>query len=141
MKNSQQVFRPSKKIGGKQRGVSFWVIVWGGAFFVLAAILATRSVPVYMNNQKIGAALEALKEEPGVMTASRSALLRKLKRRLNIDYADTYVNLDKAFRVTQKKSSRVMSINYEVVIGLVSNASLLFDFENEVNIERNPGGS
>ncbi len=141
MRNSNEKLRPSKTWGGKQRGVSFWGIVWGGAFFVCIAILATKSVPVYMNNQKISAALEALREEPDVMTASRSALLRKLKRRLNIDYAVTYVNLDKAFKVKQQKASRLLSINYEVVIGLFSNASLLFDFENEVNVERNPGGS
>jgi len=124
---------PSKKIGGKQRGIGFWGLVWGAAFFILVAILATKSIPVYLTNQKIATALERLTEERDVMTASRNTLLKKLKRRLNIDFAVTAVNFNKAFKVKKTRNgARELSVDYEVVIGLVHNASLLFDFKNRV---------
>ena len=61
-----------------------------------------------------------------------------MKRRLNIDYADDYVDLDDAFAVYKVKGVRHMTINYEVVVPLVANAALLFDFQNEVQVSRNP---
>ena len=119
----------AKKPINKQKGIAFWGLVWGAAFFILVAILATKSIPVYLTNGKIATALERLQEDREVLTASRSTLLKNLKRRLNIDFAVTAVNFDKAFKVKKLKSGgRELSVDYEVVIGLVHNASLLFDF-------------
>ena len=122
----------------RQRGLSFWGFVWGAAFFIFVTIIGVRSIPPYMNNQKINNALQLLPEERGVMTLPRIQLLRRLKRRLNIDYADTYVDLDSAFAVKNVKGVRHMTINYEVVVPLLANAYLLFDFQNEVQVSRNP---
>ena len=72
------------------------------------------------------------------MTASRNSLLRVLKRRLNIDSADTYVNLNKAFAVKNVKEGKEMSVDYEVVVPLFYNAALLFDFKNSVVATKNP---
>ena len=122
----------------RQRGLSFWGFVWGAAFFIFVTIIAVRSIPPYMNNQKLNKALTLLTEERSVMTLSRLQLLRRLKRQLNIDYADSYVDLDSAFAVKNIKGVRHMSINYEVVVPLLLNAYLLFDFKNEVQVARNP---
>lgn len=122
----------------KQRGLSFWGFVWGAAFFIFMTIIAVRAIPPYMNNQKLNKALNALTEERDVMTKSRIQLLRSLKRRLNVDYADNYVDLDSAFAIQNVKGVRHMTINYEVVVPLLLNAYLLFDFQNEVQVSRNP---
>ncbi|MEJ2178188.1 MAG: DUF4845 domain-containing protein [Gammaproteobacteria bacterium] len=124
----------------KQRGLSVWGFVWVAALVICVAILAVRSVPPYLNNQKINNALNLLLEESDVMTASRISLLRKMKRRLNIDYADTYVDLDKAFTVKSIKGGRQMTVNYEVLVPVAYNAYLLFDFKNEVLATKNPNG-
>jgi hypothetical protein len=122
----------------KQRGLSVWGFVWAAALVICVAILAVRSVPPYLNNQKINNALDLLLEEQDVMTASRVSLLRKLKRRLNVDYADTYVDLDKAFTVKKIKGGRQLTVNYEVLVPIAYNAYLLFDFKNEVMATKNP---
>lgn len=124
----------------KQRGLSVWGFVWAAAFVICVVILAVRSVPPYLNNQKINNALNLLLEERDVMTASRINLLRKMKRRLNVDYADTYVDLDKAFTVKKIKGGRQMTVNYEVLVPIAYNAYLLFDFKNEVLATNNPNG-
>ena len=123
----------------RQRGVSFWGFIWGAAFFICVTIVLVRAMPPYLNNQKISTALERLLEERTVMTDTRITLLRKLKRRLNIDFADEYVDLDKAFQIKRIKNKRRITVNYEVVVHLAYNASLLLDFKNEVIAERNAG--
>ena len=125
---------------GKQRGVSFWGLVWGAALFISLTAIMVRSLPPYLNDQKINKALNLLIEERSVMTDTRITLLRKMKRRLNIDYADEYVDLDKAFQVKRVKDKRVMTVNYEVVVHLLYNANLLFIFENEVIAAREGSG-
>jgi len=124
----------------KQRGLSVWGFIWTAILVICILVLGMRSVPPYLANQKINNALNLLTEERDVMTASRTTLLRKMKRRLNIDYADTYVNLDKAFTVKNVKGAREMSVNYEVLVPIAYNAYLLFDFKNEVLVTKNPDG-
>lgn len=122
----------------KQRGLSVWGFIWAAILVICILVLGMRSVPPYLANQKINNALNLLAEERNVMTASRISLLRKMKRRLNIDYADTYVDLDKAFTVKKVKGGREMSVNYEVLVPVAYNAYLLFDFKNEILVTKNP---
>ncbi len=124
----------------KQRGISFWGFVWAAAFLICVTVVAVRSIPPYLNNEKINKVLQLLVEERNIMTTSRARILKRMKLRLNIDYADNYVNLDKAFQIKNVKGVRVMTVNYEVVVHLVHNAFLLFDFKNKVEIANNPNG-
>ncbi len=122
----------------KQRGLSVWGFIWASILVICILVLGMRSVPPYLANQKINNALNLLAEEGDVMTATRITLLRKMKRRLNIDYADTYVDLDKAFTIKNVKGGREMSVNYEVLVPVAYNAYLLFDFKNEILVTKNP---
>ncbi|MEM7196217.1 MAG: DUF4845 domain-containing protein [Pseudomonadota bacterium] len=115
-----------------QRGLTFWGFVWGAAFFIILTIGAVKAIPPYMNNHKINKGLHALIDEPGIQTMARRRMLRLLNRKLNIDYADDVVNLNKAFKVKKIKGQRQLSVNYEVVVPLAYNANFLFDFTNEV---------
>lgn len=124
----------------RQKGISFWGFVWGAAFLICTTVILVRSIPPYLNNSKIGNALQLLSEEQNVMTASRANLLKKIKRRLNIDYADEYVNLNEAFKVKTLKQGRQITVDYEVVVPLFYNANLLFIFDNELLVTRNPNG-
>jgi hypothetical protein len=116
----------------KQSGLTFWGFVWGSALVVCIAYLVIIGIPPYLNNQKLYRALEALSEESRVMTMTRSSLIRSLNRKLNIDTADNIVNMDKTFRVKNIDGNRDLSIDYELVVPLAYNVSLLFDFKNHV---------
>ena len=122
-----------------KRGISFWGFIWGAALLICATIVLLRALPPYLNNQKINTALEWLLEERTIMTDSRITLLRKFKRLLGIDFDNRYVDLNKAFQVKQIKNKRQITVNYEVVVHLAYNASLLLDFKNEIMAARNAG--
>ena len=116
----------------RQTGVTFWGFVWSAVLFVCVCYLLILSIPPYLNNQKIHHALTSLAEEPEVMTMSRGALLRLMKRKLNIDHANDIVNLNKAFKIKNVNGKRDLYVDYEVVIPVFYNISLLFDFKNHV---------
>ena len=118
----------------RQGGLSFWGFIWASVLFILLAVVLVKSIPPYLNNNRIHSGLVALTEEPGIQTMHRQKILRLLKRKLNIDYADEIVNLNKAFKVKKVKGQRQISVNYEVIVPLAYNAFLLFDFKNEVVI-------
>ena len=120
----------------KQNGLTFWGFIWGCVLVVCTAYLLVIGIPPYLNNQKLYRALESLTEEPSVMSMSRAAMIRSLNRKLNIDFADTIVNLDKTFKVRNVDGNKDLSIDYELVVPLAYNISLLFDFQNHVIAKR-----
>ena len=116
----------------KQKGASFWMFVWGAALAICFSYLIIIGLPPYLGNQKIYRSLEHLAEEDTIMKMSRRQMVRLLNRKLNIDYADTIVNIDKAFKYKNVEGKRELSIDYELVVPLVYNISFLYDFENHV---------
>jgi hypothetical protein len=116
----------------KQKGASLWVFVWGAALAICFSYLIIIGLPPYLGNQKIYNSLERLAEDDDIMKMSRLQMVRLLNRKLNIDYADTIVKVDKAFKYKNVEGKRQLSIDYELVVPLVYNISLLYDFENHV---------
>lgn len=127
-----KIHNASLSMPGRQKGLSFWGLVWGAAVFIILTIGLVKSLPPYLNNHKIKNALIEMTEEPGIQTMQRRKVLRLINRKLNIDYADDVVNLNKALKIKNVKGRRQLSVNYEVVVPLAYNASFLFDFKNEV---------
>ncbi len=126
------------KIGNfsKQKGLSFWGFVWGAAMVVCMSYILILSIPPYLDNRKLYYALESLAEEPGVLRMQRHSMISLLNKKLNIDYADDIVNLNNAFRVRNVDGNKEFSIDYELVVPVFYNISLLFDFENQVLTNR-----
>lgn len=116
----------------RQKGMSFWGFIWSAVIVVCISYLLVISIPHYINNQKLYRALEDLAVEPGIMNMNRHSMIRLLNRKLNIDYADNIVNLNTAFKVRNVDAKKELSINYELVVPVFYNVSLLFDFENSV---------
>jgi len=119
-----------------QSGLSFWGFIWGAVLLVCISYLLVIGIPPYINNAKLHRSLESLAEEPGVMSMSRAEMIRKLNRKLNIDFADTIVNLNKAFKVRNVDGNKDLSIDYEFVVPVAYNISLLLDFKNHVFAKR-----
>ena len=116
----------------KQKGLSFWVFIWAAVLAICFSYLIIIGLPPFLGNAKIYRSLEHLAEEETVMTMSRLAMVRLLSRKLNIDYADTIVDVRKAFKFKNFEGRRELIIDYELVVPVAYNVSLLYDFENHV---------
>jgi len=120
----------------RQRGLGFWSFIWSAAVLVLVAVLLIKTIPVYTDNMKLRSALEDLADRSDIMQVHRRELIRSLENKLYIDYAHEIVDLKKAFKVKNVSGKRELSIDYERVVPLAYNASLLFDFKNHVTVPR-----
>jgi hypothetical protein len=121
-----------QQIVKKQTGLSFWGFVWSAVVVVLVSYIMILSIPVYINNAKLERALISLAEEPSIMRMSRTQMTQSLGRKLNIDMGDRIINIYEVFQFKKVGGKRELMLDYEIVIPVVYNASLLFDFKNHV---------
>ena len=119
-----------------QRGLSFWYFIWQVVFFICVSYILIIGIPPYLDNAKIQRALDSLVEERSVQTMSRSQIVKALNRKLNIDIADDIVQVAKVLKIKPVDGRKELRIDYEVVVPVVYNLSLLMDFENSALSQR-----
>ena len=119
-----------------QRGLSFWYFIWQVVFFICVSYILIIGIPPYLDNAKIQRALDSLVEERSVQTMSRSQIVKALNRKLNIDIADDIVQVAKVLKIKPVDGRKELRIDYEVVVPVVYNISLLMDFENSALSQR-----
>ena len=122
---------------GKQNGASMWALIGISSLIVLFALITMKMVPAYIDNAKVMSALETLAETPGAGQMSRRQMIDKLAAKLYIDMADDLLDLNTALEITKLKNTKQLSLNYERVIPMAYNISVLLDFENSVEVSLN----
>jgi len=113
-----------------QKGLSFWYFIWQVVFFICVSYILIIGIPPYLDNAKIQRALDSMVEEPRVRDMSRPQIVRLLNRKLNIDIADDIVKVAKVLKIKIVDGRKELRIDYEVVVPVVYNVSLLLDFQN-----------
>jgi hypothetical protein len=117
----------------RQRGVTFlgWLIL-----LVPVAILgyvAIRATPVFLTYTKVVRDMEQVTQEFATKDGiSRAAIIASLDRRFDVDYIDDPKPKD--FSITKSGEGWVINANYETVVPLFYNASLLLQFDKTVTI-------
>lgn len=117
----------------RQRGITFigWVILLVPvAILVYAGI---RLTPIYLNATKVARVLEQVRQEyQGQGSVSQTSLRNALGKRFNIEYIDYPDYKDLSIRKTGEGWE--IAAEYDEVVPLVYNVSLLVDFEQSVVI-------
>ena len=117
----------------RQRGITFigWVILLVPvAILVYAGI---RLTPIYLNATKVARVLEQVRQEyQGQGSVSQKSLRSALARRFNIEYIDYPDYQDLSIRKTGEGWE--IAAEYDEVVPLVYNVSLLVEFEQSVVI-------
>jgi Tfp pilus assembly major pilin PilA len=109
----------------RQRGLSMISFLFVAAVMLIIALLAFRMVPAYIEYYTIQKALEgALADSNDLSTAT---IRRAMDRKLSADYADAVTAKDVA--VTKSGNVTTASVSWQKVLPLVSNVSLLLDFD------------
>jgi len=94
-------------------------------FFVL---LTLKVVPIYLDHGKVKSALEALKSTPDIQTKSEFEIRDSLSKRFNINYVYDVTKDD--IKVIKHGNYVKVDIEYETVVKLVDNLSLLAEFHD-----------
>jgi hypothetical protein len=96
-------------------------------FFV---ILTLKVVPIYLDHGKVKSALEALKATPELQTKSEFEIRDSLGKRFSINYVYDVKKED--IKVLKHGNYVKVDIEYETVVKLVSNLSLLAEFHDTI---------
>ncbi|MDI1229761.1 MAG: DUF4845 domain-containing protein [Methylobacter sp.] len=94
-------------------------------FFV---VLTLKVVPVYLDHGKVKSALAALQAMPDIQTKSEFEIRDSLSKRFNINYVYDVTKDD--IKVVKQGNYVKVDIEYETVVKLVDNLSLLAEFHD-----------
>lgn len=120
----------------KQGGFS-GICFFSTLLVVLAVtFMSVKMLPVYMSHRSIQKALTEMTETPGLYNFNNDQLMIELKRaasrnaRLKSDQQD----MSKIGYVVNRKGFKMVGVNYEVVVPMLFNLSMLATFKHEVEI-------
>lgn len=117
----------------RQRGITFigWVVLLVPV--ALVVYVAIRAVPLYLNYSKVAQAFEQTRTEFASTESLNGQMLKvALEKRFDTGYIDNPEIKDVSIRKTGEGWE--MAVEYEEVVPLVYNASLLLSFEKTVNV-------
>jgi hypothetical protein len=117
----------------RQRGVTF--LGWICLLVPVAIIgyIVIRAVPLYLNYSKVAQAMEQTREEYAATDSVSGALLKaSLEKRFDTGYIESPAISDVAIRKTGE--GWVMEVEYEDIVPIFYNISLLLNFEKSVSL-------
>ncbi len=116
-----------------QSGMTMW-----GMLFVLGTLafflfILFKLIPPYLDDFKVKSALDSLGQQPEAGTMSPGEIQEAIRKRLEIDSFDSF-DLSKSLTIVPRGRMKVIRISYETVVPMVSNISVLLDFDHSVEV-------
>lgn len=119
----------------RQRGMSFWMILFVLVVLGIAFFVSLKLIPIYMESFKVDRIISGLVKEPGAGSQSRHEIAATLVKRFDID--DVRRFNEKTLRKyvdIQKRGERVtILVEYRAEAPLVGNVSLVADFKKRAS--------
>ena len=110
-----------------QRGFSLNSLMIGGVIFAVAALLAMKVLPDWIEYGKVVKAIKGTAADTSLKEASVAQVRAAYARRADIDEIRTVSPQD--LDITKEAGDLVISVTYTRKIALFGNASLVFYFE------------
>ncbi|KHD09052.1 hypothetical protein PN36_01525 [Candidatus Thiomargarita nelsonii] len=125
------------KINKHQQRGSIMMLVFSVVILLFIIALFIKVIPVYMDNMAIATALDKVHEELSEQEAVRDKTIRKvflnalIPQNVNVINGQNY---EDAVSVQRTDEGFEMMITYERIVPLLGNASLLFEFEQSIEV-------
>ncbi|MDP3878046.1 MAG: DUF4845 domain-containing protein [Methylobacter sp.] len=109
--------------------ISILLILGLIGFFVL---LTLKVVPIYLDHGKVQSALAALEETPNLASKGEFEIRDSLNKRFSINYVYDVTQDD--IKITKRGNYVKVEIEYETVVKLAGNLSLLAEFHDVIEV-------
>ena len=117
----------------KQQGMTLISMVCIAAVVISAFLLALNIVPIYMDHGKVTGALDSIKRNDVARTETSDQLRVRLMKLLSVNNVDSVKQENITINKLDTGGTQI-HVQYEVVKKLVSNASILIEFDDTVVI-------
>ncbi|MEY3808109.1 MAG: hypothetical protein RI893_1085 [Pseudomonadota bacterium] len=114
----------------RQQGLTLISIIFILGLIGFFVMLTLKVVPVYLDHGKVKSALDALKASPDLATKSEFEIRDSLNKRFNINYVYDVKKED--ITIIKHGNYVKVDIEYETVVKLVANLSLLAEFHDTI---------
>ncbi len=123
----QTMHRLAQQDGKSTKTIFFGLVVAG-----VMLVLLFKLTPVYLEHFAVVSSLNSMEEEIGMHTKSPHELKRLLKKRFDINDVKRATMDD--VTIKRQGKSTLITVDYEVLIHLVSNIDLLISFNNTASL-------
>jgi competence protein ComGC len=127
----EKKMKPSLK---KQQGMTLISMACVAIVVVSMFLLALNIIPIYMDHGKVKGAMDSIKQNPDSKNETADQIHTRLSKVLRINNLDDLVTKDNITVTREDTGVTRINIKYEVVKKLVSNASILVEFDDTVDI-------
>jgi len=125
------------KVNKHQQRGSIMMLVFSVVILLFFVALFIKVIPVYMDNMAIASALDKVHEELSEQEAVRDKTIRKVFLNAlipqNVDVINGR-NYEDVVSVQRTDGGFEMTLTYERIVPLLGNASLLFEFEQSIEV-------
>jgi hypothetical protein len=118
----------------KQQGMTMISMTCVAIVVVSMFLLALNIIPIYMGHGKVTNALNSIKNNPEARNETPDQLSTRLFKLLSIDNADSLLTKDDVTINRDDTGVTKIHIKYDVIKKVVSNASILVEFDDTVDI-------
>jgi len=117
----------------RQSGMTMWSLLYVLGTLAFALFLFFKLLPPYMTDFKVRSALESLSRQPDAAAMSKGDISEAIRKRLEIDSADNF-DLGDSLTVEVRGNSKVIRIEYEAKVPMMSGISALLHFDHRVEV-------
>ena len=116
------------KLQHSQRGMTIWSMLLIAVLVVGFVLGGMRVVPMYLSNMSVNSSLQGLASDPESRAMTKTALRKRLMRRLEVDDMDDVID-SKDINVKRVNGGTEVMVKYEHRIPFVANLELVGVFE------------
>ncbi len=116
----------NRPTAAQQRGLTFANFLLGAILVVFVAIGGMKIVPAYIENRTIQHMLDTVAHNPEMQDALPSDIRNSFEKQAMMNNVTVVNSSD--LQIQKTPGGLVLSVSYNVKIGLVGNASLLLEF-------------
>jgi len=112
----------------QQRGMTMWSAAFVVGVVVFFLFLFFKLLPPYLEDLKVGTAINGLASEANAGAMSKTELVHRLEKRFDIDNV-TNVKPNQ-LKIEARGKVKYMRLSYEVVVPMAYNVSALLEFDH-----------
>lgn len=118
----------------RQRGVGAWGNMLLIVLLILCAVVGIKLWPMYIESFKIDAALESMKNDPGLQSMSKTEVRESFLKRLDIDNVDAVTprNSKNTLKIEKDGAKVRISVDYIDERVLFGNLFLVAKFQKQM---------
>lgn len=120
-----------------QRGMTLWGLLYVLVTLGLIAMVAVKSVPVYMNAYDVRNTLQQIAAQPDMANASAHQIQGAVQKHFDAGYVSNITGRDVTVRRVGKQ--RELEVIYEVRRPLFLNMSMIYAFDERVPMQGGAG--